>query len=34
VWWLIGLVSTITLGAAGTTIRSVQNDGKRIGSYV
>jgi hypothetical protein len=29
-WWLIGLVSTIVLGAAGTTIRSVQNDGERI----
>jgi hypothetical protein len=29
-WWLIGLVSTIILGAAGTTMRSVQNDGERI----
>jgi hypothetical protein len=29
-WWLIGLVSTTVLGIAGTTIRSVQNDGERI----
>ena len=29
-WWLLGLVTTIVLGAAGTTIRSVQNDGERI----
>ena len=29
-WWLIGLVSTIILGAAGTTMRSVKNDGERI----
>ena len=29
-WWLIGLVSTTVLGVAGTTIRSVQNDGERI----
>jgi hypothetical protein len=29
-WWLIGLVTTMVLGAAGTTMRSVQNDGERI----
>jgi hypothetical protein len=29
-WWLIGLLTTIGLGVAGGTIRSVQNDGERI----
>jgi hypothetical protein len=29
-WWLIGLVTTVVLGLAGSTMRSVQNDGERI----
>ena len=29
-WWIIGLLTTIVLSAAGHTISSVQRDGERI----
>jgi hypothetical protein len=29
-WWIVGLLTTIVLSAAGHTISSVQRDGERI----
>jgi UDP-glucose 6-dehydrogenase len=29
-WWIVGLLTTIVLSAAGHTITSVQRDGERI----